>query len=92
MRSQVTLLRAFLRLLGFLLRPQPFDGGDHLVFPGEFDIGGRAVRRQLGHRCAQPLQQFRGFVEFVAMDVRLAIGPGLVIRRQGTFRSSGCAR
>lgn len=57
-----------------LLRPQFLDGGDHLILPGQFLILVRVVVRQVGDRNAESLQQPAGFVQFVAEDIRLAIG------------------
>jgi len=72
-----------LAILGFLLGPEFLDSGGHFILPWELLILGRVVGRQVGNVRAEFLKQGAGFVQFVALDIRLAISPGRFVGLKG---------
>lgn len=61
--------------LGFLSGPDFFDGGADVGFPGERFVLGWVVGREVGDGDVHLLEQFGGLGEFVAVHIRLAVGP-----------------
>jgi len=65
-----------IRFFGFLLGAEFFDGGADVGFPGERFVLVRVVGREVGDGDVHLLEQFGGLGEFVAVHIRLAVGPG----------------
>ncbi|MFO1044997.1 MAG: hypothetical protein U0941_24750 [Planctomycetaceae bacterium] len=72
-----------LALLGLLLCTQLFDCRSYLIFPRQFLILGGVVGREVGDGDVHMPEQFGGLGEFVAVDIGLAVGPGLFVGGEG---------
>ena len=71
-----------LRLCG-LLGLQLFDCRADVIFPRQFLVLGGVIGREVRDADFHLSEQFGGLGEFVAVHIRLAVGPGPFVRGEG---------